>query len=60
MGVGELGCKLIALMALCVYVGNAVKDLVSAPRPLGIEKGKAKLIFGSYEADAVVNSLVSR
>lgn len=32
-------------MTLTLYVGNAMKDLVSAPRPLGVSYGKARLSF---------------
>ncbi|XP_026426044.1 lipid phosphate phosphatase delta-like [Papaver somniferum] len=32
-GHGKLGRQLTLLMALCNYIGNVIKDLVSAPRP---------------------------
>lgn len=36
LGFPQLGWHLAVLMALTLYVGNAMKDLVSAPRPLGV------------------------
>ena len=43
------------LMAGCLYIGNALKDLVSAPRPTGIKSSKGsdfrpKLITSNAEA----------
>lgn len=29
----QLGCNLTILMALCIWVGNSIKDIVCAPRP---------------------------
>ena len=55
VGVPELGWRLVFLMAGCLYIGNALKDLVSAPRPTGL-KGKGggdfrpKLITSNAEA----------
>jgi len=31
-------------MTLTIYVGNAMKDLVSAPRPFALKYGKARLL----------------
>ncbi|KAG7670509.1 hypothetical protein KSW81_003071 [Nannochloris sp. 'desiccata'] len=45
LGFPELGWHLVVLMTLTLYVGNAMKDLVSAPRPLGVSYGKARLSF---------------
>lgn len=41
-------------MTLALYVGNALKDLLSAPRPLGLPYGRQKLLLlsgGSEEAE---------
>ena len=54
LGLPELGWHLVVLMTLTLYVGNAMKDLVSAPRPLGLQYGEARLSFlgkGSEEAN---------
>lgn len=54
LGFPELGWHLVVLMTLTLYVGNAMKDLVSAPRPLGLKYGKARLSYlgkGSEEAE---------
>lgn len=46
-------------MALCLYVGNAIKDLVCAPRPLGVAYGRERLKFlGGSDTEALVNSKV--
>lgn len=48
-------------MALALYVGNAMKDLLSAPRPLGLPYGRQKLLLlsgGSEEAE--LNAKVRR
>ena len=39
-------------MAGCLYIGNALKDLVCAPRPLGMKNGdyRPKLIASNAEA----------
>ena len=52
-GETELGTRLVLLMGLCLYVGNAMKDLLSAPRPFGAEyKGnKVKMIGPKLEAN---------
>ena len=52
-GETELGTRLVLLMGLCLYVGNAMKDLLSAPRPFGAEyKGnKVKVIGPKLEAN---------
>ena len=51
MGLPQLGWRLALLMAACVYIGNAVKDLICAPRPAGMSNGgtAAKLISPSEE-----------
>ena len=36
VGEGQLCHRLSMLMALCIYCGNATKDLVSAPRPFQV------------------------
>ena len=54
LGLPELGWHLVVLMTLTLYVGNAMKDLVCAPRPLGVNYGKARLSFlgkGSEETN---------
>lgn len=57
MGLPELGWHLIVLMNLSLYVGNAMKDLVSAPRPLGVSYGAARLAFlGSGTEEATLNA----
>lgn len=44
-------------MSLCVYVGNAIKDLVCAPRPLAVAYAKEKLKFlGGNHTEAKVNA----
>jgi hypothetical protein len=45
-GMGELGFHLVLLLSLTMYVGNAIKDLVGAPRPLGLQYGKERLKMG--------------
>mmetsp|Transcript_2266 Transcript_2266/g.6741 ORF Transcript_2266/g.6741 Transcript_2266/m.6741 type:complete len:416 (-) Transcript_2266:957-2204(-) len=42
----QLGWRLVFLLAFGLYVGNAMKDLVSAPRPLAVfdAKGEAKVL----------------
>ena len=59
-GEAELGTRLVLLMGLCLYVGNAMKDLLSAPRPFGAEykSNKVKLI-GPTELEANINAQVS-
>ena len=48
------------LMGLCLYVGNAMKDLLSAPRPFGSEyKGKKVKLIGSSELEVNVYAQVS-
>lgn len=42
-GFPGLGSELCMLMAATLYVGNAMKDLVSAPRPLGLKYEKVRL-----------------
>lgn len=37
LGLPELGWHLVILMTLSLTVGNAMKDLVSGPRPLGLK-----------------------
>lgn len=43
LGFPELGWHLVILMTVTLYVGNALKDLVSAPRPLGLKYGSIRL-----------------
>ena len=52
MGIPELGWRLSFLMAGCLYIGNALKDLVCAPRPVGMKSGdfRPKLIASNAEA----------
>lgn len=58
-GEAELGLRLVLLMGLCLYVGNAVKDLISAPRPFGAAyKGNTVRLIGISELEANVNSQV--
>ena len=58
-GEAELGVRLALLMGLCLYVGNAMKDLISAPRPFGAEyKGNKVRLIGSSELEANVNAQV--
>ena len=48
-------------MFLCLYVGNALKDLISAPRPITVKKGteKARLLScDSSNLEAHSSSLV--
>lgn len=50
-------------MCFCEYVGNGVKDLICAPRPMGHPKGgQTKLLLSAKggKDDARVHSLVSR
>lgn len=42
-GFPELCWHLVILMTLTLYVGNAIKDLIAAPRPMGLKYGKEKL-----------------
>lgn len=42
-GFSHLGTDLCFLMALALYAGNAMKDLVSSPRPLGLKYGEVRL-----------------
>jgi len=58
-GEAELGTRLALLMGLCLYVGNAMKDLISAPRPFGSEyKGNKVRLIGGSELEANVNAQV--
>lgn len=60
-GEQDLGGRLVSLMCFCEYVGNGVKDLVCAPRPMGHPKGsQTKLLLGGKGGrdDANVHSLV--
>lgn len=48
-------------MALCLYVGNAIKDLVCAPRPLQVAYGREKLkFFGGSSREEEANSKVGQ
>ena len=52
VGLPQLGWRLVFLMSACLYIGNALKDLVCAPRPTGMGKGdvRPKLIASNAEA----------
>ena len=52
VGLPQLGWRLALLMAACIYIGNALKDLVCAPRPNGMKHGDVhpKLIASDAEA----------
>ncbi|PSC73444.1 lipid phosphate phosphatase delta [Micractinium conductrix] len=57
LGLPELGRNLVFLMSLALYVGNAIKDLVCAPRPLGVAYGKQKLQFlGASDEEIELNA----
>lgn len=43
LGFPELGWQLVILMTVSLYAGNAMKDLVCAPRPLGLKFGRVKV-----------------
>ena len=61
MGNAQLGWRLVFLMALCLYVGNAVKDAVSAPRPTGMQRGEKqiKIMSSTVNQDEYIkNALV--
>lgn len=59
LGLPELGFHLVMLMTLTLYVGNAMKDLVSAPRPLGLQYGGARLkLLGKASKEASLNAQV--
>ncbi|PRW39349.1 lipid phosphate phosphatase delta [Chlorella sorokiniana] len=45
LGLPELGRDLVLLMTLSLFVGNAIKDLVCSPRPLGLAYGRQRLKF---------------
>jgi hypothetical protein len=46
-------------MTLCLYVGNAIKDLVCAPRPLGLTYGAQRLKFlGASDEEVQLNAKV--
>lgn len=45
VGLSELAWHLVALMTLTLYVGNSMKDLVCAPRPINVSYGKERLRF---------------
>ncbi len=55
-GIPELGWRLVFLMAGCLYIGNALKDLVCAPRPVGMQSGdyRPKLLASNAEAASYV------
>ena len=58
-GEAELGTRLVLLMGLCLYVGNAMKDLLSAPRPFGAEyRGNKVKLIGPTELEANINAQV--
>jgi hypothetical protein len=44
----------LSQMALTLYVGNAMKDLVSAPRPLGVKYGRERLkLLGNSKGEKI-------
>lgn len=46
-------------MTLALYVGNAIKDLVSSPRPLGLSYGTQRLRFlGASDEEVQLNAKV--
>lgn len=48
-------------MTLSLYVGNAIKDLVSSPRPLGVPYGRQRLRFlGGSDEETELNAKVDR
>ncbi|KFM24438.1 Dihydrosphingosine 1-phosphate phosphatase YSR3 [Auxenochlorella protothecoides] len=54
MGLPDLGLRLCILMALSMYVGNAMKDLVCGPRPIGLVHRDSTIRFlgkGHEEAE---------
>ncbi|KAL3141674.1 hypothetical protein ABBQ32_004364 [Trebouxia sp. C0010 RCD-2024] len=56
-GEAELGIRLVLLMGLCLYVGNAMKDLLSAPRPFGAQyKGNQVKLIGPTKLEANINA----
>ena len=56
-GFPELGIHLVLLMAFTLYIGNAMKDLVGSPRPLGCGKGREKLDFlGNGSEETLLNA----
>jgi hypothetical protein len=51
--------EFVLQMAMCLYVGNAIKDLVCAPRPLQVAYGREKLRFlGRRSSEDEMNSKV--
>ncbi|KAL4440217.1 hypothetical protein ABPG75_003218 [Micractinium tetrahymenae] len=57
LGFPELGRNLVFLMTLALYVGNAIKDLVCSPRPLGVPYGKQRLrLLGAQGEEAELNA----
>ena len=59
----QLGTRLVILMSFLEYVGNGVKDLICAPRPMGHPQGagKTKLLLSEKRGgsdDAHIHSLV--
>ena len=46
-----LGTHLTLLMAITQYVGNAIKDLVSAPRPCGLEHAEVRVRIAETSAN---------
>jgi membrane-associated phospholipid phosphatase len=47
-----LGTHLTLLMAVTQYIGNAIKDLVSAPRPSGLEYASVRVDIAQTRANA--------
>ena len=49
----------LAQMSLCLYVGNAMKDLVCSPRPLAVAYGRQRLkLLGEGGEEAELNAKV--
>jgi len=46
-----LGTHLTLLMAITQYVGNAIKDLVSAPRPCGLDHAEVRVCIAETGAN---------
>lgn len=57
VGEGQLCHRLSMLMALCIYCGNATKDLVSAPRPFQVSyKSFKPRLVGHSHLELQINS----
>ena len=58
VGLPQLGWRLALLMAACIYIGNALKDLVCAPRPNGMKHGDVRPQLITSNAEAASYALV--